>query len=86
MTTVLFAIDNPAEQALFRQVIAAGKLDMDMIIPETVAQADEAINGGAVDVIVTDLQFHNGGFAEWLFLWQHLLQDVHRKACRASPS
>ena len=71
MTTVLFAIDNPAEQALFRQVIAAGKLDMDMIIPETVAEADEAINGGAVDVIVTDLQFHNGGFAEWLFLWQH---------------
>lgn len=71
MTTVLFAIDNAAEQAAFRETIAAGSHEIDLIVPDSIAMADEAINGGTVDVIVTDLRFHNGGFAEWLFLWQH---------------
>ncbi len=71
MTRVLFAIDNPAEQSLFLQVIAEGDMPMEMTIPTDVSQADAAINAGTVDVIVTDFRFHNGGFAEWLFLWQH---------------
>jgi PAS domain S-box-containing protein len=69
MTTVLFAIDSQAEQNLFREVVDASS--MAMIVPASLAEADQAVEQGIVDVIVTDLRFHNGGFAEWLFLWQH---------------
>jgi PAS domain S-box-containing protein len=71
MTRVLFAIDNPAEQSLFQQVIAGAEFPIEMTIPTDVSEADAAISAGTVDVIVTDFRFHNGGFAEWLFLWQH---------------
>ena len=69
MTTILFAIDNPAEQSLFRDVIS--DLDMDMIVAEDIGTVDRLVNDGTADVIVTDLRFQQGGFAEWLFLWQH---------------
>lgn len=71
MTRVLFAIDNPAEVALFREVVAERELDMEIAVPEAVSDADELISAGKIDIIVTDLAFQNGGFAEWLFLWQH---------------
>jgi PAS domain S-box-containing protein len=71
MITVLFAIDNEAEQRLFAEVVGASSDTMSMIIPSSLAEADQAVEKGIVDVIVTDLRFHNGGFAEWLFLWQH---------------
>jgi PAS domain S-box-containing protein len=71
MTTVLFAIDNPAEQSLFREVIDTRNLDMDMIVPRDIREVDALIERGVIDIIVTDLSFRQGGFAEWLFLWQH---------------
>ncbi|HKK49360.1 MAG TPA: histidine kinase dimerization/phosphoacceptor domain -containing protein [Alkalispirochaeta sp.] len=71
MTRVLFAINNPAEQSLFQQVISTADFPMDMMVPANISEADAAIRADTVDVIVTDFAFHNGGFAEWLFLWQH---------------
>ena len=71
MTRVLFAIDNPAETELFRAVVSERKLDMQVAVPSSVADADSLISAGEIDIIITDLAFQNGGFAEWLFLWQH---------------
>lgn len=71
MITVLFAIDNETEQRLFREAISDRELDFEMVIPENVNHVDTLITEGAVDIIVTDLKFQNGGFADWLFLWQH---------------
>ncbi|MFW5694974.1 MAG: sensor histidine kinase [Alkalispirochaeta sp.] len=71
MTRVLFAIDNSAEQTLFQQVVADAEYPIHMVVPANIAEADAAIRADTVDVIVTDFAFHNGGFAEWLFLWQH---------------
>ncbi|MEX2442840.1 MAG: histidine kinase dimerization/phosphoacceptor domain -containing protein [Alkalispirochaeta sp.] len=71
MTRVLFAIDNPTEQTLFQQVIAGADFPVEMTVPSDISEADAAIRANTVDVIVTDFRFHNGGFAEWLFLWQH---------------
>lgn len=71
MITVLFAIDDTTEQTLFRDVIKSKELEMQMVVPENVNQVDKLIADGAIDIIVTDLAFQNGGFAEWLYLWQH---------------
>lgn len=71
MTTVLFAIEDETEQSLFQDVIVSKELDMQMIVPENVGHVDRLINEGSIDIIVTDLKFQRGGFAEWLYLWQH---------------
>jgi len=71
MTTVLFAIEDETEQSLFQDVIVSKELDMEMIVPENVGHVDRLINDGSIDIIVTDLKFQRGGFAEWLYLWQH---------------
>lgn len=68
---ILFAIDNGEEQKRFREAVAKQGLTHQVVVPATVGDADEAINKGGADVIVTDLHFHSGGFAEWLFLWNH---------------
>ncbi len=71
MTTVLFAIENPREQERFRQVIADRELHMEMVVPSDVGDADRIVSGGSIDIIITDLAFQNGGFANWLHLWRH---------------
>jgi PAS domain S-box-containing protein len=71
MITVLFAIENEEEQALFRDVIKRQNLEMTIVVPESVHSADHLVSSGATDIIVTDFHFQNGGFADWLFLWQH---------------
>lgn len=71
MTTVLFAIENETEQHAFQEVIAQQDLDFKMIVPQNVSHVDQLVNDGTIDIIVTDLRFQNGGFADWLFLWNH---------------
>lgn len=71
MTTVLFAIDNVEEQDRFRRTINAQQLDIHMLVPDTVGDVDRMITTQGVDIIVTDFRFQKGGFAEWLYLWQH---------------
>lgn len=71
MAQVLFAIENSEEIALFRQTLQDRHLEWDVRVPESVRDADEIVKSGDADIIVTDFQFQNGGFAEWLFLWQH---------------
>lgn len=71
MTKVLFAIQNEAEQQLFHDVLRDQRLDMSVITPDSISEIDDLVTSGAVDIIVTDFEFQNGGFADWLFLWQH---------------
>ena len=71
MTNVLLAIENDAEISRFRQTIEDRSLDWKVRVPESVRDADEIVNAGKASIIVTDFHFQNGGFAEWLFLWQH---------------
>ena len=71
MITVLFAVQNLEEQESLRQVISEQKLEMEIVLAETLNEVDALVNSGTVDIIITDLRFQNGGLADWLFLWQH---------------
>lgn len=71
MIHVLFAIENQDEVVRFRRTLEDRGLDWEVRVPESVRDADETVNAGKVDIIVTDFRFQNGGFADWLFLWQH---------------
>ncbi len=71
MITVLFATTDPAECDLFRRVVRDRALDIQTIVPGDLHRAHEVVAEGVIDVIVTDLHFQDGDFAEWLFLWQH---------------
>ncbi|TVR67240.1 MAG: PAS domain S-box protein [Spirochaetaceae bacterium] len=71
MTKILFAIQNESEQQLLRDVLREQHLEMSVIAPDTIGEIDELVTSGEVDIIVTDFAFQNGGFADWLFLWQH---------------
>lgn len=67
--TVLFATSDTAEHSIFRDLIDAEGLPYRVLIPDTVSRVDSLIRDEGVDIIVTDLLFQNGGFADWLFLW-----------------
>ncbi len=71
MTTVLFAIEDTREQEIFQEVVATRDLHIEMIVPENIGDVDRLITDGTIDIIITDLHFQNGGFANWLHLWQH---------------
>lgn len=71
MTTVLFAIQNTDERKLFEEVLETQGLEMRIVVPDSVQDADRLVSSHEADVIVTDFEFQNGGFADWLFLWQH---------------
>ncbi len=71
MITVLFAIQNEQEQELFRTVLEEQDQPMHLLVPASVNDVDRLVTSGETDIIVTDFRFQNGGFADWLFLWQH---------------
>ncbi len=69
MATVLLAIENTIETDRFATVA-----DLHGIIVHhagTVGEVETLLEHNSIDVIITDLQFQSGGFAEWLILWQH---------------
>jgi PAS domain S-box-containing protein len=71
MTQVLLAVDNSDEESRFSDAVASGGFDWQITGPTSIREIDRLISEGSVDIIVTDFRFQNGGFAEWLFLWQH---------------
>ncbi|ADK82726.1 sensor histidine kinase [Sediminispirochaeta smaragdinae] len=66
---IMFAVADRAEQEAFHQLIKKDNLPYTLLFPESVSNVEELSKTHDVDIIVTDLKFQNGGFADWLILW-----------------
>jgi PAS domain S-box-containing protein len=66
---VLLATTVKEERLRFMELIAMKRLDYVLLCPESLRDADRMISDEAVDIIVTDLSFAGGSFADWLTLW-----------------
>ncbi len=67
--TVLFASSVKEEFFSFQTLVTAQGYPFLLRYPETLGEVDSLLQTGMVDVVVTDLEFQNGSFADWLFLW-----------------
>jgi PAS domain S-box-containing protein len=68
-TIVLFAISDKKEQNIFKMQVEAEKLPYTLLFPESISNVEELLGAYDVDIIITDMKFQNGGFADWLILW-----------------
>jgi len=69
---ILFATAVRAEQEQFSEFIALQKLPYTLLIPSDLKEADALLSDHKnIDIIVTDLHFASGAFADWLSLWPH---------------
>ncbi|WP_304242938.1 sensor histidine kinase [Gracilinema caldarium] len=70
--TILFATAVRAEQEQFSEYIQLNKLSYKLLLPADLKEADTFLsNNKDIDIIVTDLHFASGAFADWLSLWPH---------------
>jgi len=67
--TIVFATSVAEEKTRFLELIDAVKLECTLFLPETLQEADTMISNNAIDVIITDTDFADGVFADWLMLW-----------------
>jgi PAS domain S-box-containing protein len=65
----MFAISDQLEQKKFQDLVRLEDLAYTLLFPESVSNVEELLDSCDVDIIVTDLKFQNGGFADWLILW-----------------
>lgn len=66
---VLFAIADQKEQDAFREIVKQRNLPYILLFPKTIHNVEELLGAYDVDIIITDIHFQNGGFADWLILW-----------------
>lgn len=70
--TILFATAVKAEQEQFSEIIELQKLPYTLLVPSDLKEADALLtNNKNIDIIITDLHFASGAFADWLSLWPH---------------
>lgn len=69
MANALVALDNGEELRRFTSVAAENSISLYPVA--SVNDVETIISEQEIDVIITDLHFQSGGFADWLFLWQH---------------
>ena len=67
--TILFATTVAEERLRFQDLVSLMGLEYTIRVPESLQEADKILAEDAVDLIVTDLSFANGAFADWLMLW-----------------
>lgn len=67
--TILFATSVAEELVRFLDLVALKRLNYTVRVPVSISEADQIIAKESVDLIVTDLGFANGAFADWLMLW-----------------
>ncbi len=53
----------------FYRMVKSRDLPYTILFPDSLPMADSLLNEANVDLIVTDLNFNNGAFADWLSLW-----------------
>ncbi len=66
---VLFATTDKEEFFSFQSIVTTQGYPFILRYPGSLAEVDSLLQTGLVDVVVTDLTFQNGSFADWLFLW-----------------
>lgn len=66
---ILFASSDREEFYSFQSIITARGYPFLLQFSESLGEVDSILQTGTVDVVVTDLAFQNGSFADWLFLW-----------------
>lgn len=79
--SILIAIFNQEELTLLKTK-KYFKEGTEFFYPETIKDADDLLSKGIIDVIVLDLGFAQGAFADWLTLWHHpfvLIADYNEK-------
>ncbi|MCA1950216.1 MAG: PAS domain S-box protein [Treponema sp.] len=70
--TILFASAVQKEQEQFSEIIQLNNLPYSLLIPSDLKEADNFLsNDQSIDIIITDLHFASGAFADWLSLWPH---------------
>lgn len=70
--TILFASSVAAELNQFYQYVTLNKLPYTILIPADLKEADAFLTENKdIDIIITDLHFASGAFADWLSLWPH---------------
>ncbi|MFQ3547029.1 MAG: histidine kinase dimerization/phosphoacceptor domain -containing protein [Termitinemataceae bacterium] len=69
--TLLFATEVTTEIEKFKELVTLKKLPYSVIVPKDLTEADEMLSTQNIDIIVTDLHFASGAFADWLSLWPH---------------
>ncbi len=67
--TILFATTVEEERLRFLDLVALKGLDYTVRVPVSLQDADRILAEEKVGLIVTDLSFANGAFADWLMLW-----------------
>jgi len=67
--TVLFASSDKEEFDSFQSIVTTQGYPFLLRFPQSIGEVDTLLQTGAVDVVVTDLAFQSGSFADWLFLW-----------------
>lgn len=66
---ILFASSVAEERTLFLDLIRIKNLAYKVFFPKTIQEADQMVTENSVDIIITDTDFANGAFADWLSLW-----------------
>ncbi len=70
--TILFASAVKTEQEQFTEYIQLNTLPYHLLIPADLKEADRFLTDSKdIDIIITDLHFASGAFADWLSLWPH---------------
>jgi PAS domain S-box-containing protein len=68
-TVILFATSVKEERERFIEIIRRRHLVYELVEPLDVREADQILASRDIDIIVTDLEFSDGAFADWLVLW-----------------
>lgn len=66
---VMWALADPREKESFTARIRQEGLPFTLLFPDSISSVEELLGAWDVDIIITDLKFQNGGFADWLVLW-----------------
>lgn len=69
VVSILFATSDSQEQTRFLDMTARRSLNYRLDFPDSLRTADALLSSAAFDIIITDLAFDGGAFADWLTLW-----------------
>lgn len=67
--TILFASSVEAEKQRFKDIVNIRDLGYVIYWPKNIQEADELLSTLDISLIITDLGFADGAFADWLMLW-----------------
>lgn len=67
--TILFASSLQEERVRFYRMVKTQDLPYTVLFPDSLPMADTLLKESNAELIITDLEFNNGAFADWLSLW-----------------